>query len=153
MAKSHLSLSNTSPAPPIYSTNSPRLLATAYLDGTIIIWGARTLSLSQTPTLAHGPASPFHAMPFTTDTYLIASGNTNIILIWKADEGGLPEASWKGDLGKMRMVNGHGSGGRGRVARSEKRRMRSQGRRRVWVGLPRGRGLGRDVAVRYVLEI
>ncbi len=96
---------------PSYSTNSARLLATASLDGTIKIWDARTLSLSHTLTLGHGPASPVHAMAFTPDGYLIAGGNANNVLIWKADEGGLPKASWKGELGRMKMANGHESGG------------------------------------------
>lgn len=92
--------------PATYSSASPRLLATSSLDTTTKIWDARNLALLHTLPLGH--SSPAMAISFTPDGYLVASANWNRILIWNAEVGGLPKASWKGELGKRLLTNGNG---------------------------------------------
>lgn len=51
------------------------------------------------------------AMSFTPDGYLVAAANGNRVLIWNAEAGGVPKASWKGLLGKLTngsLTNGDG---------------------------------------------
>lgn len=51
------------------------------------------------------------AMSFTPDGFLVAGANWNRALIWNAEAGGLPKASWKGDLGTLTnglLTNGDG---------------------------------------------
>ena len=40
------------------------------------------------------------ALSFTPDGYLVAAASYNKILIWRAEEGGLPKAYWVGEKGK-----------------------------------------------------
>ena len=80
-----------------YPANAPRLLATSSLDGSIKIWDAkRPFNLIHTLTLGH--AAPAIAMAFTPDGYLVAAASWNRVLIWNAEAGGLPRATWKGVL-------------------------------------------------------
>jgi hypothetical protein len=58
-----------------------------------------------------GYAVPAMAMSFTPDGFLVAGANWNRALIWNAEAGGLPKASWKGDLG--RLTNGSHTNGDG----------------------------------------
>ena len=93
-----------------YPTSMPRLLATSSLDGTIKIWDAKR-PFTTVHTLPLGYAAPAMAMSFTPDGYLVAAANGNRILIWSAEAGGVPKASWKGLLGKLpngALTNGDG---------------------------------------------
>ena len=94
-----------------YPTNAPRLLATSSTDGTIIIWDAKQ-PFNKVHTLHLGPATPAMAMSFTPDGYLVAAANENRVLIWSAENGGVPKASWKGFLDRMSngssLTNGDG---------------------------------------------
>lgn len=83
-----------------YPASAPRLLATSSNDGTIKIWDAKR-PFNIVHTLSLGYATPAMAMSFTPDGYLVAAANNNRILIWNAEAGGLPKASWKGLLGKL----------------------------------------------------
>ena len=96
-----------------YPHAAPRLLATSSLDGTIKIWDAKRPFMTE-HTLSLGHATPAIAMSFTSDGYLVAAANWNRILIWNAEAGGVPRASWKGDLGNMPnglLTNGNGAEG------------------------------------------
>lgn len=53
------------------------------------------------------------ALSFTPDGYLVAAASYNKILIWRAEEGGLPKACWVGEKGRW-------MGGDGAVARVER---------------------------------
>lgn len=55
------------------------------------------------------------ALSFTPDGYLVAAASYNKILIWRAEEGGLPKACWIGEKG--RWMGGSG----GAVTRVEKK--------------------------------
>ena len=94
-----------------YSANSPRLLATSSLDGSIKIWDAqRPFNLIHTLSLGH--TAPAIAMSFTPDGYLVAAANWNRVLIWHAEAGGAPKATSKGVLGKLptgMLINGNGA--------------------------------------------
>lgn len=83
-----------------YPANAPRLLATSSLDGTIKIWNAKR-PFTTVHTLSLGYATPAMAMSFTPDGYLVAAANGNRVLIWNAEDGGVPKASWNGLLGKL----------------------------------------------------
>ena len=79
-----------------YSPFSPRRLATSSLDGEIHIWDvARPFSTLH--VLNFGRANPPMAMSFTPDGYLVAAANTNRVLFWNAETGGVPKAAWRGD--------------------------------------------------------
>lgn len=60
------------------------------------------------------------AMSFTPDGYLVAAASYNKILIWRAEEGGLPKACWVGEKGRWR--------GGGAVTRTEKSERDGDGR-------------------------
>lgn len=92
-----------------YPANAPRLLATSSLDGSIIIWDAKR-PFVKVHTLQLGSATPAMAMSFTPDGYLVAAANENRILIWNAEAGGVPKASWKGTgkLANGSLTNGDG---------------------------------------------
>lgn len=94
-----------------YPASAPRLLATSSFDGTIKIWDAkRPFNIVHTLSLGYG--TPAMAMSFTPDGYLVAAASGNRVLIWNAEAGGLPKASWKGLLGKMPnglLTNGDGA--------------------------------------------
>lgn len=94
-----------------YPPNAPRLLATSSLDGTIKVWDAKR-PFTLVHTLSLGYTTPAMAMSFTPDGYLVAAANWNKVLIWNAEAGGVPKASWKGVLGKLPnglLTNGHGA--------------------------------------------
>ncbi len=94
-----------------YPASAPRLLATSSNDGTIKIWDAKR-PFNSVLTLSLGYAGPAMAMSFTPDGYLIAAANGNRVMIWNAETGGLPKASWKGLLGKLSngsLTNGNGA--------------------------------------------
>ncbi|KAL6717538.1 hypothetical protein ACLMJK_005453 [Lecanora helva] len=83
-----------------YPASDPRLVATSSLDGTIKVWDAkRPFTLIHTLNLGH--TTPAMAMAFTPDGFLVAATNGNRVLIWSAEAGGVPKASWKGLLGKL----------------------------------------------------
>ena len=93
-----------------YPASAPRLLATSSLDGTIKIWDAKR-PFTLVHNLPLGYAVPAMAMSFTPDGFLVAGANWNRALIWNAEAGGLPKASWKGDLGTLTnglLTNGDG---------------------------------------------
>ena len=94
-----------------YPANAPRLLATSSLDGFIKVWDAkRPFNLIHTLSLGH--AAPAIAMSFTPDGYLVAAANWNRVLIWNAEAGGLPKATWKGVPRKLpngMLTNGNGA--------------------------------------------
>ena len=81
--------------PSSLSDSSPRLLATSSSDGTIKIWDARR-HLTLINTLSLGRSSPALAVSFTPDGYLVAAASWNKVLIWSAEIGGMPKASWNG---------------------------------------------------------
>lgn len=81
--------------PSSLSDLSPRLLATSSSDGTIKIWDARR-PFTLINTLSLGRSSPALAMSFTPDGYLVAAASWNKVLIWSAEGGGVPKASWNG---------------------------------------------------------
>ena len=94
-----------------YPANAPRLLATASLDGSIKVWDAKQpFNLIHTLSLGHG--APAIAMSFTPDGYLVAAANWNRVLIWNAEVGGVPKATWKGVPSKFSngmFTNGNGA--------------------------------------------
>ena len=94
-----------------YPANAPRLLATSSLDGSIKVWDAkRPFNLVHNLSLGH--AAPAVAMSFTPDGYLVAAANWHRVLIWNAEAGGLPRATWKGVPGKLpngMITNGNGA--------------------------------------------
>ena len=93
-----------------YPASAPRLVATSSLDGTIKIWDAKR-PFTVVHTLPLGYSTPAMAMSFTPDGYLVAAANGNRVLIWNAEAGGVPKASWKGLLGKLpngSLTNGDG---------------------------------------------
>ncbi|KAL8833716.1 MAG: hypothetical protein Q9170_004115 [Blastenia crenularia] len=81
-----------------YVPSSPRRLATSSLDGDIRIWDA-TMPFSILHILDFGRATPPMAISFTPDGYLVAAANSNRVLFWNAETGGLPKAVWRGDPG------------------------------------------------------
>ena len=83
-----------------YPAAAPRLLATSSLDRTVKIWDARR-PFTTVHVLSLGYAAPAMALSFTPDGYLVAAANWNRVLIWNAEAGGVPKASWKGELGKL----------------------------------------------------
>ena len=93
-----------------YPASAPRLVATSSVDGTIKIWDAkRPFNIVHTLTL--GYSVPAMAMSFTPDGYLVAAANGNKVLIWNAEAGGVPKASWMGLLGRLPdgpLTNGNG---------------------------------------------
>ena len=94
-----------------YPANAPRLLATSSLDGSIKIWDAKR-PFNLIHALLPGQAAPTIAMSFTPDGYLVAAANWNRVLIWSAEAGGLPKATWKGVLGEFSngmLTNGNGA--------------------------------------------
>lgn len=79
--------------------------ATSSLDGTVNCY------TNTTPfrTMKFGQATPPLAVKFSPDG-LLAAANQNKVLIWDPNEGNVPLASWKGDLGKSAkpaLTNGH----------------------------------------------
>ena len=98
--------------PDAYPAGAPRLLATSSLDGYIKVWDAkRPLDLVHTLSLGH--AAPAIAMSFTPDGYLVAAASWNRVLIWNAEAGGLPKATWKSLPSKPphgMLTNGNGVG-------------------------------------------
>ena len=94
-----------------YPADAPCLLATSSLDGSIKVWDAkRPFNLIHTLSLGHG--TPAIAMSFTPDGYLIAAANWNRVLIWNAEAGGVPKATWKGATSQLpngMLSNGNGA--------------------------------------------
>lgn len=76
--------------------NSPRLLATSSLDGSVRIWDAKG-PITLMHHLDLGISIPAMAMSFTPDGYLVTAANWNKVLIWNAEEGGAPKAVWRGE--------------------------------------------------------
>ncbi|KAI9871921.1 MAG: hypothetical protein M1830_002292 [Pleopsidium flavum] len=91
------------PNPSTHSPTDPRLLATASLDGTLKIWDAKRPFVIL-HKLSLGRDTPAMALSFTPDGYLVAAASYSKILIWRADEGGLPKACWIGE--KARWLGG-----------------------------------------------
>ena len=95
--------------PSSLSDLSPRLLASSSSDGTIKVWDARR-PFTLINTLSLGRSSPALAMSFTPDGYLVAAASWNKVLIWSAEVGGIPKASWNGkdeqwQIGAIRPVS------------------------------------------------
>ena len=98
------------PNPTNISIQTPRLLVTSSLDGTIKYWDARTAR--PVYTLTFGRDSPPLALAFSPDGVYLAAATYNKILIWNTEEGSMPKASWKGDMGrspKTMLANGNGA--------------------------------------------
>ena len=93
--------------PSSYSPRSPRLLATSSLDGNIRIWDAHQ-PFTTVHVLSPGRNTPPMAISFTPDGYLVAAASWNRVLIWNADIGGMPKASWKGEPGKWQSLTVNG---------------------------------------------
>ena len=93
--------------PLLYSSRSSRLLATSSLDGNIRIWDANQ-PFTTIHVLSLGRNTLPMAISFTPDGYLVATASWNRVLIWNAEIGGMPKASWKGESGKWQSlaVNG-----------------------------------------------
>lgn len=86
--------------------DSPRLLVTSSVDGNIKVWDAK-LPLSTIHVLSLGRSVPAMAISFTPDGYLVAAASWNRILIWNAETGGAPKASWRGEVEKWQgLMNG-----------------------------------------------
>ena len=83
-------ISNPSSLSPL----APRSLATSSVDGTIKLWDAKR-PFAITHTLGHDYAIPPLAISFTPDGCLVAAASWNKVLIWSAELGGTPKASWK----------------------------------------------------------
>ena len=86
-----------------YPASAPRILATSSIDGSIILWDAKR-PFTMVHKLTFGYQAPAMDMSFTPDGFLVAVANESKVLIWNAEIGGVPKASWKGDLKKL--VNG-----------------------------------------------
>ncbi|KAI4215837.1 MAG: hypothetical protein LQ351_001825 [Letrouitia transgressa] len=84
--------------------NSPRLLATSSLDGNIRIWDANK-PFEMIHVLSLGRSTPPMTISFTPDGYLVAAANSSRVLIWNAETGGMPKASWKGEMSKWQNVS------------------------------------------------
>lgn len=84
-------------------SSSPRLLVTSSLDGTIKIWDSRN-PFTTMHVLSLGHSAPAFAISFTPDGHLLAAAHWHRIMIWNAEAGGLPKASWKGELNKWQTV-------------------------------------------------
>lgn len=93
-----------------YPASAPRLLATSSLDGSIIIWDAKR-PFTIVHRLTMGFQLPAMAMSFTPDGFLVAAANESKALIWNAEAGGLPKASWKAEPKKL--TNGSHTNGDG----------------------------------------
>ena len=93
--------------PSLYPSNSPRLLATSSLDGNIRIWDANQ-PFTTIHVLSLGRNTPPMAISFTPDGYLVAAASWNRVLVWNAEIGGMPKASWKGESGKWQGLTVHG---------------------------------------------
>ena len=92
--------------PSAFSDLAPRLLATSSVDGTIKVWDARRpFTIIHTLDLDH--TTPPLAMSFTPDGYLIAAASSNKVVIWSAEHGGTPKASWKGKDGQWQAQPPH----------------------------------------------
>ena len=93
--------------PSSYLPNSPRLLVTSSLDGHIRIWDA-TQPFSTIHTLSLGRNTPPMTISFTPDGYLVAAASWHRVMIWNADMGGFPKASWKGEPGTWQSLTVNG---------------------------------------------
>ncbi len=82
--------------PSAYQSASPRLLVTASLDGHIKVWDAKN-PFCIVHVFSMGRSVPAMAISFSQDGQLVAAANSDRILIWNAEEGGMPKASWKGE--------------------------------------------------------
>lgn len=92
--------------PSSYLPTSPRLLITSSLDGTVKVWDAKN-PFSNIHILGLGRSTPAMAISFTPDGDLVAAANWGRILIWNAETGGMPKASWNGDQGRWQsLANG-----------------------------------------------
>ena len=89
-----------------HPSGSPRLLVTSSMDGSIKVWDAKK-PFSTMHVLSLGRSVPAMAISFTPDGYLVAAVSWNRILIWNAETGGPPKASWKGEQDKWQaLTNG-----------------------------------------------
>ena len=86
------------------SLDTPRLLATSSLDGNIQIWNANK-PFETIHKLVLGRSCPPMAMSFTPDGCLVAAASSNRVLIWNAEEGGIPKASWRAETGKWQNAS------------------------------------------------
>lgn len=93
--------------PSSYTFTSPRLLATSSLDGNVRIWDANQ-PFTTVHVLSLGHSTPPMAISFTPDGYLVAAASWNRVLIWNAEIGGMPKASWKGEPGKWQSLGVNG---------------------------------------------
>ena len=81
------------PNPAMYTTASPRLLATSCAEGLINVWdAARPFHIMYTLNL--GASTSALAMAFTPDGFLLAAGSKDRIMVWNAEEGGSLKAVW-----------------------------------------------------------
>ncbi|KAK2757669.1 hypothetical protein FQN54_004638 [Arachnomyces sp. PD_36] len=76
--------------------SSPAILATASMDETVKIWNIDLESKQFTclHRLVLGQDSPALSASFSADGYAIAAASTSKLLIWNAERGGTPMATW-----------------------------------------------------------
>ncbi|KAI9812393.1 MAG: hypothetical protein M1832_000428 [Thelocarpon impressellum] len=85
--------------------DSPRLLATSSLDGTIRVWNAKR-PYGCLHTLDLGATNPVMALAFSPDGFAVAGASFGKILVWNAGEGGVPKAVWNGKMLRESLGNG-----------------------------------------------
>ena len=104
--------------PAAHSELAPRLLATSSCDGVIKIWDAKK-PFTITHSLNLGRSAPAMAISFTSDGYLVAAASWNKVLIWSAEAGGTPKATWQGKEGEWLIDNVDAVNGNGEPATEE----------------------------------
>ncbi|KAH0548306.1 hypothetical protein GP486_008000, partial [Trichoglossum hirsutum] len=72
--------------------SSVRILATGSEDGIVRLWNGRAPGAGPLHRFELG--SPIFAIAFSPDGYFIAAASFGKLMIWNAEEGGLPRAWW-----------------------------------------------------------
>ncbi|KAI9681364.1 MAG: hypothetical protein M1817_002647 [Caeruleum heppii] len=80
------------------SDSEPRLLATSSLDGTVRLCNGKA-PFQLLHALSLGLADlPVMNLAFSPDGFALAASSSSRILVWNAQEGGPPKASWDGKM-------------------------------------------------------
>ncbi|WEW60647.1 hypothetical protein PRK78_006134 [Emydomyces testavorans] len=87
------------------------IMATSSMDDTVKLWSVDLDSrkVHCQYRLFLGATSPALAVSFSPDGYAIAAASYNNLLIWSADRGGPPMATWDGSSGKVKDEANGGS--------------------------------------------